>query len=532
MINLLFALFYVLAGKLSFYFALENSIVTIAIFFPEGIALALVLIYGKKVIPGIFIGQLILALSTDVSFLPAMCIAIINSLEALLALYISKKIHFDKKLLTLKDIYLLFFMIIFILQPFSAMGGVLTLTYFSSLTSTFTQSLFSWWFGNVMGQLLLVPMILILYENRDNINIKDIILVMISFSLINYFLIIILQIDNIALLFSIMIPSIMLVVRYIGLQYAGIAVLVITISSLSMSRMGIGIFTTDTVTNNLININFYILAHLAIVYIHGTLIIEKESLVGKLAILNQELEKRVQVEVKKNREKERLMMYQSRLAQMGEMIALVAHQWKQPLNTLSMITSGIYRDHSMHKLTEEKMETFHKSSQRQIQGMSETIDTFRNFFKPEKKVKEYKLTESIDYILTILSPVFEEKSIEVIVNIEENIMLKGYQNEFDQVLLNIMNNAKDAFSEQHNNKTIWITAKEIDSKVSIIIEDNAGGIDEAIISQIFNLYFSTKNELNGTGLGLYISKIIIEKNMQGSIAVKNTTEGAVFSIII
>jgi len=525
---------YFIMGKLSFYFAFESSIVTITIFFPEGIALASVLLFGKKVIPGIFLGQFILALNMGLDSAPAFFIAMTNALEAMLALYVFQKLHFNKRLLTLKDIYLLFFLILFILQPFSALLGTLTLQIFSLIKDSFFHTMFIWWFGNSMGQLLLVPMLLIVYENRKKITIRDMTLTVILFSVSNYYLITVLEVDNIALLLSIMIPMIILVARYIGLHYAGIAVLVITISSLYMSRIGIGIFTTDTTLNNLININFYILAHIVIVYIHGVLIYEKESIVHDLAIFNEQLEEKIENEVNINREKERLLMRQSRMAQLGEMIAIITHQWRQPLNTLSIMTSRIYRQYTINRLTEDGMKKFYKNSQIQIQQMSEILDTFRNFFRPEKERNTYKVHEAISYILDILHPILEEESITVHVNVQKDMEIHGYQNEFAQVILNIINNAKDALSsiECNGHKQIWIEGQMEEGHIMITIEDNAEGIPAESLLHIFDPYFSTKTNLNGTGLGLYLSKVIIETHMGGSLTACNTERGAQFRILL
>ena len=525
---------YFIMGKLSFYFAFESSIVTITIFFPEGIALASVLLFGKKVIPGIFLGQFILALNMGLDSAPAFFIAMTNALEAMLALYVFQKLHFNKRLLTLKDIYLLFFLILFILQPFSALLGTLTLQIFSLIKDSFFHTMFIWWFGNSMGQLLLVPMLLIVYENRKKITIRDMTLTVILFSVSNYYLITVLEVDNIALLLSIMIPMIILVARYIGLHYAGIAVLVITISSLYMSRIGIGIFTTDTTLNNLININFYILAHIVIVYIHGVLIYEKESIVQDLAIFNEQLEEKIENEVNINREKERLLMRQSRMAQLGEMIAIITHQWRQPLNTLSIMTSRIYRQYTINRLTEDGMKKFYKNSQIQIQQMSEILDTFRNFFRPEKERNTYKVHEAISYILDILHPILEEESITVHVNVQKDMEIHGYQNEFAQVILNIINNAKDALSsiECNGHKQIWIEGQMEEGHIMITIEDNAEGIPAESLLHIFDPYFSTKTNLNGTGLGLYLSKVIIETHMGGSLTACNTERGAQFRILL
>lgn len=528
------AILYFFLGKISYYFALEYSIVTISIFFSEGIALAAVIIYGKRVIPGIFFGQFFLALSVGGAFTPAFLIALTNSFEALLAIWFLKKMKFDKRFFRLKDVYILFAAIIFILQPFSSFFGSLILKSFSIITDSFMDILFAWWFGNIMGQLLMVPMILLLYENKHKLSSINIIFVSILFIVLNYFFICILHIDNIALLFSVMIPLIMLLSRSMGLHYAGIAVLAITISSLYMSRVNIGIFTDNTTVNNLININFYILAHIIILYIHGVLLIEKEMVSEKLATLNKELNKRVKSEVEKNREKEWLMMQQSRFAQTGEMLAIIAHQWRQPLNTLAMITQRIYIKYNQQSLVPDVMEEFNRNTQTQITHMSETIDDFRSFFKPEKKKKIFDIKESLDFVLSVLQAPIENHHINVVTDFEENIMVEGYRNEFSQVILNLINNAVDAFEENNNleDATIIISLGKEEEDIYIRIEDNAGGIPEEILSHIFDPYCSTKSDKNGTGLGLYIAKIVIEKYMVGELKVENRSTGACFTIFL
>jgi len=524
-------LLYFITGKISFYFSLENSIVTICIFFAEGISLVSAMIFGKRAILGVFIGQFLLAFDGGLGIFSSLGISTINSIELVIALYIFKKYNFDMRLLKLRDLNILFITIIFVLQPFSSFFGNIVLLSSSVIDiSDYPMSLFSWWFGNTMGQLLIVPMILAIYNNIENTTISKIIWIVILFVTLNYSFIILLHIENIALLFSFMIPLVLLVSRYDGLYYAGISIFIIALTSLYSAKIGVGIFSNDTMQNNLININFYILAHIVILYTHGVSIAEKETVANKIKELNQHLSERIKDEVEKNMKKDRLMMQQSRLAQMGEAISMIAHQWRQPLNTLSLITEGIYIKFIMGKLDQDGMDQFKQSTQKQIKQMSNTIDDFRDFFKPKKEKEVFGVDKPIKHVLTILDHMLRQESIEIETYIDEKLYIEGYPNELGQVLVNVINNAKDALRDIPNEtpKTIKIKSYQEDDKIFISLEDNASGIPDDIIEKIFDPYFSTKTEKNGTGLGLYMSKMIIEDHMQGSLDVYNSEEGAKF----
>ncbi len=269
-LTVVIASLYFITGEISFLFSLENSIVTICIFFAEGISLTAVIIFGKRAILGVFLGQLILALNGGLSFGSSVGISLVNSIELVIALVVLEKYNFDRRLLRIRDLNILFLTIIFVLQPFSSFFGNMVLLSSSVIeSSNFFESLFSWWFGNLMGQLLIVPMLLSIYQNIRQIYISKTLLVVLLFITINYAFIVLLDIENIALLFSFMIPLVILISRHDGLYYAGISILVIAITSLYTSKIGVGIFTSGSITDNLININFYILAHIVIIYTHG-----------------------------------------------------------------------------------------------------------------------------------------------------------------------------------------------------------------------------------------------------------------------
>ncbi len=260
---------------------------------------------------------------------------------------------------------------------------------------------------------------------------------------------------------------------------------------------------------------------------------KQQKLKLQIIEMNKNLERRIKEEVEANREKEDLMLRQSKLAQMGEMINMIAHQWRQPLNNLSLLTQTIVLKYNLGKLDNEAIEEFSDKTSRQIKMMSDTIDDFRNFFKPDKERVEFCINDVIEHIVTIIEPIFTQKGIAIHFDTSEKFYTFGYPNEFGQVVLNILNNAKDAFEEKNvEKKTIDIQLDRSNDVVTVNISDNAGGIPQEIIKKIFDPYFSTKEKKGGTGIGLYMSKIIIEEHLKGKLRVANTDKGAIFSITL
>ncbi|MCV6607601.1 MAG: PAS domain-containing sensor histidine kinase, partial [Campylobacterales bacterium] len=246
----------------------------------------------------------------------------------------------------------------------------------------------------------------------------------------------------------------------------------------------------------------------------------------------RDLEKQINNEIIKNREKDHLLIQQSRNASMGEMISNIAHQWRQPLNALSLQMNLIDTGLQMENLTNEKIQKISNKSHTLIKSMSQTIDDFRNFFKPNKKKKPFYITNAINDTLALVEHGLINSNIKV--NFQKgNIPTYGYENELCQVILNLINNSKDALNENRKeNKKINISLTQEETKAVITISDNGGGIPKDILKQIFDPYFSTKEEGKGTGIGLYMSKMIIEENMEGEIIAHNSEDGAVFTIKI
>ena len=281
-----------------------------------------------------------------------------------------------------------------------------------------------------------------------------------------------------------------------------------------------------------ISILFLLLSTIGFIW---TYIIQKKNKAlkkakNKILYLNNTLEDRVKEEVRKNEEQQLLMLEQSRLAQRGEIINMIAHQWKQPLNNLSLLTQTVVIKYKRDMLDDAIMTKFNKRTQHQIIEMSNIIDDFRNFFKPVKEKVIFEISDSIDHAINILIPILNEENIQIS-RILNPCFIEGYPSEMGQTIINIINNAKDALVEKNiDNKTIEIKIIQERNIVKVTIEDNAGGIPENIIENIFNPYFSTKNKKNGTGLGLYMSKIIIEEHMQGKLNATNTNKGALFTL--
>ncbi|BCD60207.1 two-component system, chemotaxis family, CheB/CheR fusion protein [Nitratiruptor sp. YY08-14] len=229
-------------------------------------------------------------------------------------------------------------------------------------------------------------------------------------------------------------------------------------------------------------------------------------------------------DVTEMKRKDLLLIQQSKLAAMGEMVANIAHQWRQPLNLLSLLITDLHIEFNNNHLTQDKFEEFYEKSNEIIQNMSKTIDDFRNFFSTNKIKLRFKLKELIEDTKKIVLPSLEQNHIALKENIKD-IELIGYKSELMQVLINIINNAKDAIKERKiQNGKIIIYNKNEKEYIFLYVQDNGGGIKPEILDKVFEPYFTTKFKSNGTGLGLYMSKMIMEA-MKGDISLENEGDG-------
>jgi PAS domain S-box-containing protein len=230
--------------------------------------------------------------------------------------------------------------------------------------------------------------------------------------------------------------------------------------------------------------------------------------------------------------KEEMMIVQSRHAAMGNMMGMIAHQWKQPLSIIGMIVNNFKLDHELGNTTEDcTLENFNQI-EAQVNYLSQTIDDFRNFFKPNKEKELKKVDDVLEQSLKLVGKSLQNNQIEVLRNYDVKTEINVFPNELVQVFINLLNNAKDAIvNSKIKNPQVIIDTFEDEHNIFVNIRDNGGGIPEDVIEKIGDIYFTTKGEL-GTGLGVYMSKMIIEKQLEGELKWENYDGGALFSIII
>ncbi len=265
------------------------------------------------------------------------------------------------------------------------------------------------------------------------------------------------------------------------------------------------------------------LQHLA-----DSLELEVSEKTKELQALNEGLEKKVHSGIEDLRKKNEALQQQSKLASMGEMIGAIAHQWRQPLNELGISIQNLKYHYINKEINEAFIKDYIQKNKTTINFMSKTIDDFRSFFRVDKEKSNFHIKKSIESVVSMQSAQLVHYNIELSLSGDE-FEVNGLRNEFQQVILNVINNAKDVLIEQKISQPCIKINSNAENKI-ITIQDNAGGIKESVIDRIFEPYFTTKEQGKGTGMGLYMSKMIIEDNMGGNLSVKNNEIGACFKI--
>lgn len=243
----------------------------------------------------------------------------------------------------------------------------------------------------------------------------------------------------------------------------------------------------------------------------------------ELVELNKSLEIRIEEEIRKSRVKDELLHRQAKLASMGEMIANIAHQWRQPLNALAMLIQNFQIKSMAKKLTPEFIDKQTKEGLALAKNMSDTIEEFRNYFKPDKELGSFAIGKAVDEAIFLIEGAINRANTQICNQIgDKRVEIVGSKNGFIQVLINILNNAIDALNiNDIDDKRVIIRLRVQKTRVTLRVIDNAGGIDQKILKRLFEPYFTTKHQASGTGIGLYMSKKIIEEQFGGLICAKN-----------
>ena len=244
--------------------------------------------------------------------------------------------------------------------------------------------------------------------------------------------------------------------------------------------------------------------------------------------LNDSLKERVRQEVEAQREKDKMLVQQSKMAAMGDMISMIAHQWRQPLNQMSYVMMNIEGAYEDRTLSREYLDTKLKEGENLLEYMSHTIDDFRDFFKPDKEKEEIELTYLVDNAIGLIEKGLEKHHVELVKKYECNEKLYLYKNEMIQVLLNLLKNAQEALDGIEDARIIVSIYKE-NEKLKIAVEDNGEGISSDNLDKVFEPYFSTKMH-QGTGLGLYMSRMIVQEHMNGLLTLESLDKGTRFII--
>ncbi len=259
----------------------------------------------------------------------------------------------------------------------------------------------------------------------------------------------------------------------------------------------------------------------------------------KIAEYENQLELRVQEEIEKNKLNQKMLLEQSKMASMGEMLESIAHQWRQPLSVITTAASGLKMEKEFGILTDEEFYKTLDAIFSAAQHLSQTIDDFRDFFKANKNEENFHIGESFNRAKELLSSKFKNREIEVIETIED-ITLFGMINDLVQVFMNLLNNSKDVLEElTDKRRLIFIDIKKVADDVIICLKDGGGGIKNDIIDRVFDSHFTTKENKDGTGIGLYMTQQIIKEHLKGKIEVQNVEfeyegenyNGAQFTII-
>ncbi|RXJ96045.1 histidine kinase [Arcobacter sp. AHV-9/2010] len=287
-------------------------------------------------------------------------------------------------------------------------------------------------------------------------------------------------------------------------------------------------------------LSLFITFHFRKLYYLQEKIVEKKT--KELKELNNNLEQRIKLEVAKNRKKDIIMFQQARFASLGEMLNNIAHQWRQPLGSITMIIQSFQTKMRVNKLSPEFVEQKVKDALLLAQNMSNTLDDFKNFFSPNRSKNSFFIKDCVEHSIELSKYFLNKESIKIDLVVKKDRQITTFYNELSHIFLNIISNSKDALvsNVNKNDRIIKIIVNSKKSFVFVNIIDNGGGVPDDILPKIFEPYYTTKYKSAGTGIGLYMCKQIVEKHLNGEISCKNIKlevdkkifKGASFTITI
>lgn len=268
-------------------------------------------------------------------------------------------------------------------------------------------------------------------------------------------------------------------------------------------------------------------------FINTDLLEEISQSKQKVEQLNERLNQKLHLSLNEIEQQKLLLFHQSKLVSMGELIGNIAHQWRQPLSALALVIQNLEDTYRYGELDDKTIASLTSESMNLINYMSQTIEDFRSFVNPNQKVQDFDLNKAIEETLKLTESALRVHHIECKVTYDPlNPSVTGIPSEFKQVLINLINNSKDAILEHGDHGSIVIAVTSDDTQVTLTFEDSGGGIPDEIIGRVFEPYYTTKQEGKGTGIGLYMSYLIIHDKMKGNITVSDTDQGAIFRIIL
>jgi len=482
-LNLILAFLYFSTGVLCFYFLPKDSVASLGLFAPEGIALGFVLFYGVRVVGGVFLGQLIFALYQHLDILSSLEISLINSIEEVIAYFLLTKLNFDKSLNRFEDFVKLIVVILFVLQPFSAFFSAIALLSNNVITKNeFFSTIYRWWFGNITGDIIF-SLIVLSFLNTKNISLKNF---LISFFYLLYLILLFFVVKNVLLLLIlVLIPSFYLLDKF-GKSITPFLTLTIVILSMLSVYFNIGAFTFQNMYDNTLNFNLFIIVS-TIVIMMASIIIEKEK------NINKKISQEIQNALEKNRQQELELYKKNRYKLLSEFISLIAHHWRQPLNNISLLSQMVVLNYKKDKLNDEFIDYFRKNIIEEVNDVSKKIDVFKSYVSEDNE-NIFEIKKTFNDLIELFFPVYNALNKNVILLCkDENIFVKGKKNDFMLVILTILE--------------ILIKTKKKDIKIECIKKDDKIILDFNTDLKIFD------NE----DYELKIVKYLIEKELFGTI---------------